>query len=1747
LLRQVARSTRHGTIPFVLVADFNVDAGVLEAEELIADMDAVVVRPQGGAVSCHQGRGSLIDMVVASRAVVPLLEDVRLEPSVPWNPHDAIRITVRKCAKGIMTRRLMRPRGFDDPVVTKESGRPYNLGWDQAMRLAKEQVEGAVNDLINDDTSQKTLMEKCGAGQHAIEVTRRLAVWSRAAELQALAARGVPLGSEAAEAALGRGQRPRIVTVRVMPKRCSTSAQRITGGYTEEARLWATLRAGLARLRVAVVHGGGATRCSATASLIELAAGVGASADKAWATVRNPENEAAARLAAWRACTPGAAEAEIDAAMALMERLEKAEVDRAGKEANRRWHAWVAWSLRNGAGAAHRWARAPDAMTAEVTSPNSHDPIPVADHHAGQWAEVWRASNADKVEETLNAIRDLRARALLRDDHGQVARAINAQTILAGARAFRATTAIGADCQSFVEVATATEEARTELAEVMKYTVTHLAWPLQALLVLLSLLGKKAGGTRAIAVIASYARLLLHLIKDPVRRWDDEVGHEGDSAMRGKKPADETARRLMRVEVAALLGRHVAMVLWDMAKFFDSMDTQVLIESAERLDFPRDQLALGLMLHKAPRVVRARGCCGEQVPNTARSVLAGCTLSTSFARACVNSVRQHCPDGQGHTLSQHVDDLTQTVITRTRGAMVARAVQCGRRLAQWAELSGLTVADKSRVVSNHLSAATAIAQGIRGGEVAVPISAAAAADDLGVSTAAGRRRVTGSFAKRLSKAKRRAERGGHLAAVNGAAQKLYSSGVAPQEGYDAPVIGASPAQVIRMRRNACASVVPAGSQACPTSLIAWRLGPEVDPAVREPVRQVSMWMRLWETSNRRDKEDIRKAWTRAIPRVLLGGVHWGRVTGPLQATVATLGQLGWTPNGPTRWLTPSKEHYADIEDPAPTAAADIVGAIKETAEMANWKGAAAHHLGGGLEEGTPSMEPARAARKWLTRRGRATEAKALDMVVCGGAWHGGRANLRRKCRCGQEETPFHRYWGCHLLETMTDERGERVVAGTQGLQQEIAEHWMHYQCWWGRAILPRSFLEVGEPIAVEGARTTSTGNVDEVLNGAGVAYTDGSGGPRSAPKGHPVAGSGVAAIRWEAQEDKIVVDDVAVLASEVPGRQTVPRAELWATNLVADRAATGTRCTNKADASYVVHNWSDAKRRGRMSATVNGDLWHKLQSTVKEREVDLTTLKVEAHVDPEAMVNEERSIGDFLGNHLADAAAGAAAERALSGSVRAAAVARWESRTVAIARRLASIEAWHWANSEPAVYAPPAPLEQWVPPDPERVHEELRRRVAEKGHDLYKLRGKVACRKCHRRRAPGASAFWIDTECKPAWGKRRGAAGAVAPPPRSRRRVGDGDILDVQGMADGDDLFQDTHVGDYVNGLEDHDELQGGGHARGGYGGDPMHDISACDGGLAGSDDCTMAANDDAGHDARGFEHADGGTEERGREDTKRRRISEGGYDDGMNLDFCDDGDPFGHIACGMDSAGDEVAAPARERRGQEAVGAAAGTDNGSSQFGAGSSGDVIGVQLTEGSLGTRENITDDGTQARRPERSEGSAHDREPQRRRGEDVVEERPHPPADPAAHLEDAVSRGVRRRMVLEQLAEARKRRRMEGEALNAAWGGLVAAVGVQELLDIPAGDDVPPDDAHATHSLMHCGGYLGCVRCGKVVGWQGRDRLKEICRGTCPRGSVRAIRRLAKGLHPYAREGQTVNVSWPSGETAPTPRRWRVGVG
>ena len=76
--------------------------------------------------------------------------------------------------------------------------------------------------------------------------------------------------------------------------------------------------------------------------------------------------------------------------------------------------------------------------------------------------------------------------------------------------------------------------ALEQLGRLFKQSIASLTIPAQELLSILGLLGKKAGGSRTIAIMASFYRALMKFFCPTIRQWDVDEGHVfWDSALAG--------------------------------------------------------------------------------------------------------------------------------------------------------------------------------------------------------------------------------------------------------------------------------------------------------------------------------------------------------------------------------------------------------------------------------------------------------------------------------------------------------------------------------------------------------------------------------------------------------------------------------------------------------------------------------------------------------------------------------------------------------------------------------------------------------------------------------------------------------------------------------------------------------------------------------------------------------------------------------------------------------------------------------------------------------------------------------------------------------------------------------------------------------------------------------------------------------------------------------------------------------------
>ena len=88
----------------------------------------------------------------------------------------------------------------------------------------------------------------------------------------------------------------------------------------------------------------------------------------------------------------------------------------------------------------------------------------------------------------------------------------------------------------------------------------------------------------------------------------------------------------MTLEVAATNGKEAAVLLWDVAHFYDGINVKRLTQDVVKFNFPLAVASLALQTHAGTRSLRVNSCFSKPIEQVGRGILAGCSSSTSFAR-----------------------------------------------------------------------------------------------------------------------------------------------------------------------------------------------------------------------------------------------------------------------------------------------------------------------------------------------------------------------------------------------------------------------------------------------------------------------------------------------------------------------------------------------------------------------------------------------------------------------------------------------------------------------------------------------------------------------------------------------------------------------------------------------------------------------------------------------------------------------------------------------------------------------------------------------------------------------------------------------------------------------------------------------------------------------------------------------------------------------------------------------------------
>ena len=277
--------------------------------------------------------------------------------------------------------------------------------------------------------------------------------------------------------------------------------------------------------------------------------------------------------------------------------------------------------------------------------------------------------------------------------------------------------------------------------------------------------------------------------------------------------------------------------------------------------------------------------------------------------------------------------------------------------------------------------------------------------------------------------------------------------------------------------------------------------------------------------------------------------------------------------------------------------------------------------------------------------------------------------------------------------------------------------------------------------------------------------SDGSGGSRKTPQ----------TLRQVATFDRHISNDTSFtlqqtgyLGGQVPGKQTIPRAELWGAIQILSRVDGKTNIQIPIDAKYVTRGIA---HRGGLVQGPNEDLWSILFQLIDERSGVTDFIKVKSHLEdagPSVIKQNKIAFHRMLVNSLADVVAEEAAKRLLP-DLNLERKAKWAERVgVGVAKRLAFVQADICDKRSEAgdIYEL----------DPLVVEEATCRRtafstlvdeLAHQGHLLVRHNKGLRCKVCNMYRAYKQFRFWSSPLC--ATVKRR--RGHLPIPKQEKTRV----------------------------------------------------------------------------------------------------------------------------------------------------------------------------------------------------------------------------------------------------------------------------------------------------------------------------------------------------------------------------------------
>lgn len=301
-----------------------------------------------------------------------------------------------------------------------------------------------------------------------------------------------------------------------------------------------------------------------------------------------------------------------------------------------------------------------------------------------------------------------------------------------------------------------------QLVDVFLHIVEQVQLPTLSYEVLLFLLHKKLGAFAPLACFQPLKGFCSNVCPANFAAGMPVIVMLAIQPNKGLKQSSSFFLREVDIEVARTNGLHFLQLLFDFKQYYDSIDPAVLVEDLVTSQFPIRAGALAMHGHDLPRRICLGGHHSLQAKDYNRSIVAGCTSSTSLAKAQVNDILENTsqvspvPQQQGffEKWNQHVDDVSLLIVGSVKyiHEVVSSKVPT---FVKAAFAKRLTISSKTAVSSSSDDNLRATKLVLAAANVDIEQQANHVLQDLGGQRAVGRRTqvIKGRFAKAKKRGK----------------------------------------------------------------------------------------------------------------------------------------------------------------------------------------------------------------------------------------------------------------------------------------------------------------------------------------------------------------------------------------------------------------------------------------------------------------------------------------------------------------------------------------------------------------------------------------------------------------------------------------------------------------------------------------------------------------------------------------------------------------------------------------------------------------------------------------------------------------------------------------------------------------------------------------------------------------------------------------------------------------------------------